>query len=313
MASLLSKNASAKMNHLKDNFQVASSAKILAAVIGVLLLIYIIYCVFMRFITNRDHYPVLLRQPIRGATFTSGDRHDTVYPVVDRKRSTTGIKLPFLENGLAFVPEEGVELPKMNHQVQFTLSFWMKPENLNQIYADETGETMYTQLLAQNTKQFIVLYDATQNVLAVQIRMHSGNVTFRFPDTLRMQAWQHVVLVLDNRYIDVYIDGVLVHSRVLSNVPELRLNKWHLFPGSIPFTGTVSCVRYFDYAFNRYEVQRVHRHTKPKNKSTAPTERAYLWWMWYKGNSFTALLNRPPAFQTPAEVAADKGDVIIPR
>jgi len=37
------------------------------------------------------------------------------------------------------------------------------------MYADETGETMYTQLLAQNKKQFIVLYDATQNVLAVQI------------------------------------------------------------------------------------------------------------------------------------------------
>ena len=59
--------------------------------------------------TNATHYPVLLSSPVRGAEYESIGQSKTIYPVVDRTIRQTGIRLPFANNKLAFMPNEGVE------------------------------------------------------------------------------------------------------------------------------------------------------------------------------------------------------------
>jgi len=294
----------------KNAFQsLSGTTKIMIYVTVVLIVFYIIYIYVKRYLTNRDEYPVLLQSPIRGATFAMSDIElDLTYPTIDRSSRTTGIRLPYVNNSL-FLVSEGVALPIVNHQVQFTISFWMRPENMNQIYKDEDGQTLYSQLLTQNRQQFAVLYDGETNTLAVRVRLHSGSQIVNFKNTIRLQSWQHIAIILDNRNVDLYIDGVFRKSRSLKNVPQILKNTWQLFPGSVPFVGLLSCIRYFNYSLNRHEIYRLHK----RNQSDPPTESRYMWWTWYRGNSITAIFYKSPSPETPVEEARrQQSNAIIP-
>jgi hypothetical protein len=293
-----------------------STLKVLGIALGVMLLVWIIYRTVVWYRSNVQHYPVLVSGPIRGANFEMGTENNAVYPVIDRSVRQTGIRLPFVNNKLAFTPDaasEALPMPVLNHQVQFTLSFWMKAENIGHMQMDMTGESVsYAQLFVQNQGQFAVLYDVRNNVLAVKVRIHTGTTVFRFTDSVRVQAWQHVVVALDNRFLDFYVNGALRHSRTLANVPELEFNTWRLYPGKTAFAGMVSCARYFDYALNRFEVQRDYERCKPSDLKRLPRESYWLWWMWYRGSGFTSIFNRPAPLESPAQAAARQGRTVIP-
>jgi hypothetical protein len=292
-----------------------ATLKVVALAFGVLLLLWLIYSIMQWHSTNAAHYPVLLSAPVRGAEYESIGQSRTVYPVVDRTIRQTGIRLPFANNKLAFMPSEDAEplaLPELNHQVQFTLSFWMKAENIGQVYTDSGGAMAYAQLFVQNNGQFAVLYDVQSSILAVKVRLHSETVVYRFVDSVRVQAWQHVAVVLDNRVLDLYVDGGLRHSRTLPNVPELEFNTWRLYPGKTAFAGMVSCARYYDYALNRYEAKRDYVRCKPSDLSKLPRERYWLWWTWYRGSGFTSIFNRAAPVETPVQAAHRQGRTVIP-
>jgi len=119
---------------------------------------------------------------------------------------------------------------------------------------------------------------------------------FRVSRVLKLQRWQMITIVLDNRHLDVYHNTALTRSFFLPNVPYLNNSNgglwkrpvWTMYPGSAPFGGTLSCARYFDYAFNNHEVYRLYRWHRPK-KNNAPVESYYGWWMWHRGTTFTGL------------------------
>lgn len=264
--------------------------KIWASIIGVVIIIFIIIGLVQLYNNNLNNYPVLLTKPIRGADFIpyTANKYKKINPSIDRNFSTDGIKLPYRDNDLLFLAQRH-PLPKLNHQVQFTLSFWMKVENLS-----ITNETPTT-LLSQNKEQFKVQYDIASNTLIVQIKVKNNitpenqqNVlTFKIPNIVKIQSWQMITVVVDNRYLDIYNNNQLQRSVFLSNVPYLTGNEWRLFPGESPFLGTLTCIRYFNYAFNEHEVIRYYKWYNPR----FPTESYLFWWTWFQGNAFTALFN----------------------
>ena len=97
-----------------------------------------------------------------------------------------------------------------------------------------------------------------------------------------------ITVVLDNRDLDVYHNDTLSRSFHLGNVPDLGVvvNNWVLYPGKNEFVGLVSCVRYFDYAFDMNEVYRLHLWQKGQQP---PNTSYFLWWTWYKGNTFSSV------------------------
>lgn len=277
--------------------------------VGLVILVFIIYYIFVMFEHNIIEYPVLLSSPIRGAHFTHlpSTMEQALYPVVDRQKTeNTGVKLPFNGNELSFL-QEPRDLPELNHQVQFTLNFWVKIENLPQL--NQSCTSNYAKLFVQDryertsnhdsgSGRFAVMYDVTNNNLVISVDyLHTGggidpNKTdnrtqvFHVPNTMLIQKWQMVTIVLENRDIDVYHNSKMIRSFHLDNVPHIVNNRWRLFSGKTPFIGTVSCARYFNYAFNSHEVYRLHDWQKDQD---VPYETYYFWWTWYSGNSLTAL------------------------
>lgn len=270
--------------------------------VGLVCLVFFIYRLFVLFEKNITEHPVLLSSPIRGAHFTHlpSTMEQTMFPVVDRQKTENkGVMLPYRGNELSFV-QEPRELPELNHQVHFTLNFWVKIENLPQL--NQACAANFAKLFVQDRYNrasnydsglgsFAVMYDVTNNDLLVSVdhKASNGNVqsqAFRLPNTMLIQKWQMVTIVLENRDLDIYHNSVLARSFHLDNVPYLVNNHWRLFSGKTPFVGTVSCARYFDYAFNSHEVYRLHDWQKGQD---VPYESYYWWWSWYRGNSLTAL------------------------
>lgn len=268
---------------------------IISCILVVFLLCFIIYKIKNWYQTNANDYPVLLTLPVRGALYT----HDlstinkTTYYVLDREGvNYDGLKLPYPGNELSFLTEPKL-MPELNNQVQFTVNFWMKIENYGQL---STGaDKNYSILLAHNytsVGQFQVCYDNNTNtiVVLVEITTPGGNPkteTYSVPNILLIQRWQMITIVLDNRDLDVYYNNTLSRSFHLNNVPELGVvNDWVLYPGKNEFVGLVSCVRYFDYAFNMNEVYRLHLWQKGEHP---PQTSYYFWWTWYKGNTISSV------------------------
>lgn len=298
---------SALQTHVPKFTQLSATAILTIAIVIIAVFIISIYYIVKLYQTNVRDYPVLLSDPIRGANIgTTASRQSLpIYPVIDREFvGYNGITLPYRANEIGLI-DEPQRMPRPNHRIEFTLNFWMRIENFqnNNITDSEYALETYSELFRQNMarRQFRVLYDATDNTLVVTVLIRSKQghqirtqlqtprvEVFRIPGVLLIQEWQMITLVIENRDLDVYHNGKLYRSFHLANVPDLVGNEWRLFPGSVPFTGMVSCARYFHYGFNAHEVSRLYKWLDGK---IVPREAYFFWWTWYRGNSFTALFD----------------------
>ena len=258
---------------------------------------------------NAEQFPPLLATPFRGANFDPYPNNEFPrkrrLPTVNRAKGPDGLALPYAKNNLALLPDR-VRMPNHNPQNRMSVMLWVKAENIAESYAEGGAVAEpYAYLLAMNyaTKSassnpnavpldptnFAVLYNASQNDLVVRVRASSqlsSTQEFHLPNALKLQKWQMVTLALDNRDLDVYVDGALQRSFHLSNVPQLGSNTWSLFPGTVPFHGTLTCIRFFDYTLNHHEVQRLYRKHRAKD---IPSMSFLLWWTWLPSTAFSRL------------------------
>ena len=77
-----------------------------------------------------------------------------------------------------------------------------------------------------------------------------------------LQKWVNLIVVLNNRALDLYIDGKLVRTCVLEGVP-VRYGKIFLTPtgtdGEAGFSGQTANFRYFSYPLNPRQAYEVYR------------------------------------------------------
>jgi hypothetical protein len=94
--------------------------------------------------------------------------------------------------------------------------------------------------------------------------------------------WFHVLIRMENNVLDVYINGVITTRMNLLNVPRLNYNDIYICANS-GFNGNLSNLRYFDYALNVFEINRIVS-TGPNMKmlsSNQNNQYYYLSSSWY--------------------------------
>jgi hypothetical protein len=72
-----------------------------------------------------------------------------------------------------------------------------------------------------------------------------------------LQKWVHLVYILNNRSVDIYIDGKLERSCVLSGVPLLNNSPVHICQ-SPSYWGQISKLQYFTKALYPHDVSRIY-------------------------------------------------------
>lgn len=145
-------------------------------------------------------------------------------------------------------------IPNPVDGLEFTYSFWIYVANWNYRFGDWKNILLKGN---NNTRApGIWLYPKTNS-------LHCRISTF--PDlnegcdirNIPLQKWVHVVYVLNNRTVDIYIDGKLERSCVLRGVPILN-NQNLRVANDGGFWGQIAKMQYFTRAITPYEVSQIY-------------------------------------------------------
>ena len=168
------------------------------------------------------------------------------------------------------------KIVKSENEIQFAYSFWIfmdsvsGSENWNSNYYDERN-------IMRKDNAPGIYYTPETNLFRIGIRTRTEqeNIEMFEIKDIKLQEWVHFVVSLNNRTLDVFIDGELKHSFITENVPIL--NDKSLIIGSIKtkVNGKLTNLRYFNKSLDKIRVKTLYINGKNKQIPQPST----FWWI----------------------------------
>lgn len=169
---------------------------------------------------------------------------------------------------------ENSKIKKSIESIQFSYSFWLYLDNVSG--SEHWSDNYYTDKnILKKGDSPIISYNPKHNILKVGMKTKTDNENIEVfhLDNIKLQQWTHIVLCVDNRNFDVYINGNLYKSYKLGNVPILNNESLILGSRNI-MNGKISYVRYFNTCLNTERVMKVYKDSKSKNPTPSK-----IWWV----------------------------------
>ena len=233
--------------------------------VAVILLVIMFYFIF-KFTSARANNPILLRDLVDGSSINNSVNEDgNNYPY---KNIIDSSNIPHIENSLTF-----------------GYSFWIYIDNVGGSGNWETSYDKEKTIINRGDSPSIN-YIPKDNSLIVNIKTGEENVEkFVAYKSLRTQKWNHVCVILDNRNLDIYVDGKMIKSFILKEVPKLNTNDIYIFDSGNIYA-ELSYLRYFTMLLTPKDVEGIFKTTNFKEKvmSKIKTSNVYpvptiFWWL----------------------------------
>lgn len=115
------------------------------------------------------------------------------------------------------IPSDKFKMSSPDNGLAFTLSFWLFIDDWNYKFMNEKN------ILEKG--HFKVFLSPRYNNLVVEIPIYNNSnkssemISF---NNIPLQKWINVTIILENRYLDLWINGKLYSSRHLSNLPLIE-------------------------------------------------------------------------------------------
>jgi hypothetical protein len=150
-----------------------------------------------------------------------------------------------------------------NKGIEFTWSSWLKldsvdgNEAIKHIYnkgSEPVGEEKYA---LKNCPGLYVTNDTTDNTLQLKIKIDTigvGEESITIKD-LPIKRWFHLAIRLQNKIVDIYINGTITTRVPFTEVPDQ--NYGDTFIGYHGYDGYVSNLRYFDSALSVFQISNI--------------------------------------------------------
>ena len=170
--------------------------------------------------------------------------------------------------------------------LSFTISFWMYIADWNYRYTEPKAIMVKgaNGIGREDAAPGIWLARKTNRLVVATRTKARGHLEFCDVDNIPLQKWVHVCYILNNRVVDIYINGKLERSCVLTGVPLLNNSDLYLIPPNpsngqgvqdmrYGFLGQLSSVRYFSRSLRPVDVARIYNEG-PHNTQGAQTKDA---------------------------------------
>ena len=145
----------------------------------------------------------------------------------------------------------------------YTYSFWVYISNWNY----RVGEKKV--ILARGKDASVPVPEISLGAMLNNIEVtlgtyaqgHSGDAVNHTCtlENVPLQAWANVIVTLNNRSLDIYLDGKLVRTCVLPGVPKMTSGIPLVVTPNGGFVGYVSNISYFSRAVNPREAYAIYR------------------------------------------------------
>tara|TARA_B100000963_G_C22637277_1_gene678311 strand:+ start:6242 stop:6937 length:696 start_codon:yes stop_codon:yes gene_type:complete len=137
------------------------------------------------------------------------------------------------------VPNEDMLLSQEFKGLSFSTSFWIFVKDWNYKYM--TDKTIF------NKGGFKLLLGNKMNDLYIEMPIlgsyYPEKILFK---DIPLQKWLHIVITLENRSLDLWINGKLYASRHLKNLPKIMEKQPMIFAQNGGFSGYISRIYHFE-------------------------------------------------------------------
>lgn len=180
----------------------------------------------------------------------------------------SGKSIPVYGNGKQIVGEpkdaykgkivnKRVEIPNPTEGLTYTYSFWFYIQD----WSYRTGK--YKNIFVKgggNNPTPGVWLDKDTNTLHTRIKTNDTSVEYETCDVknIPLQKWNHVAYVLNNRAVDIYVNGKLERSCVLNGIPVLNSNKLHVAKND-GFYGKLGNLIYYTRALEPSDISQIYK------------------------------------------------------
>ena len=140
--------------------------------------------------------------------------------------------------------------------VKYTFSIWIRTDNIP-LNAHWTTDVKLpkTIIFRQGSPN---IYFVLPNKLRIEVGYKDEDNVIDYYDfefeLYESQVWNNFTLVVNNRYVDLYKNKVLVKSKLLDNVPWFSQKIMKIGEKNNNFNGYVAQIDYFNYDLNREQV-----------------------------------------------------------
>lgn len=124
-----------------------------------------------------------------------------------------------------------------------------------------------------------IYLDSTSNSLIVKVRTYGATESILVPN-IPAAKWMHVALVVDQRAVDVYINGTLRQHHTLSQLPDLTTDKITVGSG---WNGVVGNITYHPKALSYGEIRTMSQQEPPPDLEPKIAKPDYFDITWYTG------------------------------
>lgn len=153
--------------------------------------------------------------------------------------------------------------------LKYTYMFWLynvnMPENGYWQNGYDNPKPIFTHFYSPN-----VYYIPNKNILRVSIgyKNNIGAITGYNLDIkdLKYQLWQHVAIVVDNRIVSVYLNGILDKAANIPNVPWIANRMLNIGKANNNYNGYIWNLNYYNDSLSSTNILKNYN----KNKSKIP-------------------------------------------
>lgn len=145
-----------------------------------------------------------------------------------------------------------IKLSKINEGVSWSIVSWIYIDDWDYKFGQEKYMLDWTDSQKNGVQMYFDKKDSSFNIKITTIPlMQKEHLIYH---GITVQKWISIIVILDNRNLDLFIDGELVRTKKLDFVPLYTNNSFVLFPDG-GFNGKVGYLQYMSYKLPQFGIQ----------------------------------------------------------
>ena len=156
-------------------------------------------------------------------------------------------------------------MPESVEGEKYTFSFWVNITNIPESAHWDTDVNIPKGIISHFDSPNVT-YIVKEDILRVTVGYKDeGGMAGRYNFNLKnfkYQKWENIIVVVDNRSVDIYINGELDRSAFLPNVPWISNDNLYIGQAGNNFNGHVGLVEYLNDALTIDQVKELYNKNK---------------------------------------------------
>ena len=156
-------------------------------------------------------------------------------------------------------PHKQTRFSQVSKGLNFTQSFW--------IYIKDWNYRFMNEKFILDKGGFLIYLGSKNNNLYIEIpvlnKTRPEQIVY---ENLPVQKWINIVVLLENRYLDIWLNGKLYHSKHLENVPDLKPKSDIIYLPNGGFSGYISRIYHYENNISKSKIKDIFK-SGPINKN----------------------------------------------